>query len=391
MSLLLFVGSILLGLLSVVTVPRLLNLAIKPDKVYPLYGFHYWVHRAIGRMSNVKFFIHLFGDSSYIVHYLRAIGYDLSQDVVQTGSNFGSVVKHDNPFLVSIGRGTMIADGLSVVNTDYSNTSFRVSRVTIGPDNFLGNAVVYPSQGRTGANCLLATKVMVPVEGDVREGVGLLGSPSFEIPRSVQRDIELSRSEDGKERDRKLAAKNKHNLVTMGLFLLAQWFLSFLMVLLFFGAGVLYETVGVSMFVLALVLAQFVRTGYHVLVERASTLFQALQPQQCSIHDPYFWYHERYWKLGMLRNHLAMFDGTPFKSFIWRLLGVRIGKRVFDDGCYISERTMVSIGDGCTLNSGSVIQSHSQEDGGFKSDCITIGAGCTLGVNCLGPLRRENG
>ena len=89
-SLLLFVGSILLGLFTVVTVPRLLNLAIKPGKVYPLYGFHYWAHRAIGRMSNVNFFIHLFGDSSSIVHYLRAIGYDLSPDVVQTGSNFGS-------------------------------------------------------------------------------------------------------------------------------------------------------------------------------------------------------------------------------------------------------------------------------------------------------------
>src|SRR5262249_39607619 len=62
-SLLLFFGSIFFGLLYVVTVPRLLNLAIKPDKVYPLYGFHYWVHRAIGRMSNVDFFIHLFGDS----------------------------------------------------------------------------------------------------------------------------------------------------------------------------------------------------------------------------------------------------------------------------------------------------------------------------------------
>src|SRR4029077_5345717 len=168
MSLLLFVGSILLGLLYVVAVPRLLKLAIKSEKVYPLYGFHYWAHRAIGRMSNVKFFNHLFGDSSYVVHYLRAIGYDLSQNGVQTGSNLRSAGKHDNPFLVSIGRGTMIADGLSVVNADYSNMSFRLSRVTIGPDSFLGNAVVYPSQGRTGANCLLATKVMVPVDGDVR-------------------------------------------------------------------------------------------------------------------------------------------------------------------------------------------------------------------------------
>jgi non-ribosomal peptide synthetase-like protein len=380
-SLLLFVGSLMLGLVYVVTVPRLLNVFIKPGKVYPIYGFHYWIHRAIGRISNVNFFIHLFGDSSYIVHYLRAIGYDLSQNVMQTGSNFGLSVKHDNPFLVSIGRGTMIADGLSVVNTQYSNTSFRVARATIGPKNFLGNYIVYPSQGRTGANCLLATKVMVPVEGDVREGVGLLGSPSFEIPRTVRRDIELGQPEQGNERDRKLAAKNKHNLATMGLFLLAQWFLFFLMFLIVFSAGRHYETIGVPIFVLALVFAQLIWTGTHVLVERASALFQALQPKQCSIYDPYFWFHERYWKMMTQRRHLAMFDGTPFKSLIWRLLGVRIGKRVFDDGCYISEKTMVSIGDGSTLNAGSIIQSHSQEDGAFKSDFITIGAGCTLGVN----------
>jgi non-ribosomal peptide synthetase-like protein len=377
----LFVGSILLGLLSVVTIPRLLNLAIKTNKIYPLYGFHYWVHRAIGRFSNVDFFIHLFGDSSYIVPYLRAIGYDLSQDVVQTGSNFGSSLKHDNPFLVSIGRGTMIADWLSMVNTDYSNTSFRVSRVAIGADTFLGNAIVYPSQGRMGTNCLLATKVMVPVEGALREGVGLLGSPSFEIPRTVLRDRELSHSEDRESQDRKLAAKNKHNLVTQGLFLLAEWTLSFVLVLLFLGAGSVHGAFGVSAYAWALMLALFITTGYRVLLDRASTLFEKLQPQQCSIYEPYFWSHERFWKLMVLKNQLAIFNGTPFKSFAWRLLGVRIGKRVFDDGCYISEKTMVAIGDGCTLNAGSVIMPHSQEDGVFKSDYVTIGAGCTLGVN----------
>jgi non-ribosomal peptide synthetase-like protein len=381
LSLLLFVGSILVALLYVITVPRLLNLAIKPDRVYPLYGFHYWVNRAIERTSNVNFFIYLFGDSSYIVPYLQWIGYDLTKDVVQTGSNFGAALKHDNPFLITIGRGTMVADGLSVVTTDYSNTSFRVSRATIGADCFLGNHVVYPAQSKAGDNCLLATKVMVPVEGNVWEGVGLLGSPTFEIPRTVKRDQDLSEADEGDDLERKLAIKNNHNLVTMGLFLLTEWPLSLLLVLLFFGAGSLSQSLGVSTFAPALLIAVFVRTGYHVLVERASTLFQRLQPQQCSIYDPYFLFHERYWKLMVLRKHMASFDGTPFKSLFWRLLGVRIGKRVFDDGCYVTEKTMVAIGDGCTLNFGSIIQSHSQEDGGFKSDDITIGAGCTLGVN----------
>jgi len=80
----LFFGLVLVGLLFVVTVPRLLNLAIKPDNVYRLYGFHYGVHRGIARLTNIRFFTYLFGDSSYVVHYLHCLGYDLPH-VVQTG------------------------------------------------------------------------------------------------------------------------------------------------------------------------------------------------------------------------------------------------------------------------------------------------------------------
>ena len=81
--------------------------------------------------------------------------------------------------------------------------------------------------------------------------------------------------------------------------------------------------------------------------------------------------------------YLHMFDGTPFKNLIWRSLGVRIGKRVFDDGCYLTERTLTTIGDDVMLNAHSKIQCHSQEDGTFKSDRTTIGHGCTIGVGAM--------
>ncbi|MDH3680152.1 MAG: peptide synthetase, partial [Acidimicrobiia bacterium] len=77
------------------------------------------------------------------------------------------------------------------------------------------------------------------------------------------------------------------------------------------------------------------------------------------------------------------YNGTPFKTMIWRLLGVRIGARVFDDGCFITEKALASIGDHCTLNVASTIQCHSQEDGGFKSNRTAIGPGCTLGVGAF--------
>ncbi|MDN0199222.1 Pls/PosA family non-ribosomal peptide synthetase [Streptomyces sp. S.PNR 29] len=374
-------GAVPAGLLVLSTVPRLLSLAITPGRVYCLYGFQYSVHRAISLMTNWRFLKRLFGDSSGIVHYLRCLGYDLSR-VEQTGSNFGTEMKHETPFLSSVGRGTMIADGLSIVNADFSSTAFRVSRASIGPRNFLGNRIAYPTQGRTGDNCLLATKVAVPVDGEVREGVGLLGSPSFEIPRSVLRDSRFDRFKSPEELRRGLAGKNRHNAATMGWYLLTRWIYIFGLALLTAAATELYLSFGAPAIALADVLAVGFTAVYFVCVERVVTVFRPLRPLLCSIYDPRFWQRERYWKVPS-ETYLRIFDGTPFKNLIWRLLGVRIGSRVFDDGCYLTERTMATIGDGCTLNHGSVIQCHSQEDGTFKSDHSTIGSGCTLGVGAF--------
>jgi non-ribosomal peptide synthetase-like protein len=85
------------------------------------------------------------------------------------------------------------------------------------------------------------------------------------------------------------------------------------------------------------------------------------------------------WKL----EALPMFNGTPFKNVIWRLLGVRLGRRFFDDGFYIPEKTLVTIGDDGTLNTGTVIQCHSPEDSISESDHTTIGACFTLGTKAF--------
>ena len=221
-SLIVYCGGVLALLSCAASVPRLLNRLLTPGKVYPLYGLHDQVHRVILRMTNLRFFNVLFGDSSYVVWYVRWLGYQLGR-VEQTGSNFGGEFAHETPFLTEVGTGTMIADGLSVAHADYSGSSFRLSRASIGPHNFLGNHVVYPAGGRTGDNCLLATKTMVPLDGPVREGVGLLGSPPFEIPRSVERDSHFDDLRTGTEFRRRLQAKNRFNLRTIVLYLIHRW------------------------------------------------------------------------------------------------------------------------------------------------------------------------
>ncbi len=366
-SVVLFFGAVLVGLLAVGIVSRVLTLFIKPDAVYPLYGFRYGVHRVIARLGRLQFFPLLFGDSSYIVRYLSWVGYRLSP-VVQTGSNFGSEVTTSSPLLTSVGSGTMIADGLHVVNHEISSTSFRVSRVAIGSRTFIGNDIAYPAGAALGDNCLLAIKVMVPLDGKVREGVGLLCSPPFEIPRSVERDSRFDHLRTGEALRRGLAAKNRFNLGTIGIFLFTRWL----------GVFLFAHTIMAVLFALSAVVAAV----YYALVERLFAAISPPPPAICSIYDPAFWWVERLWKLHPI-HFLHIFDGTPFKNVIWRLVGVRIGRRVFDDGVYISEPTLTTVGDECVLNQRTYIQCESQEDGTYKSGPSTLGAGCTVGVGAF--------
>ena len=377
----LLIGGIFTGLVAVGVVPRLLYLFLKPGKVYPLYGFHYAIHRTVTRLTNIPFFANLTGDSSLILYYLSYVGYR-QPNPVQTGSNFGPAVKHDTPYAVTIGSGTMVSDGLSMITAEVSNTSFRIAPSTIGANNFLGNAITYPPAGKTGENCLFGTMTMVPIDGPIREGVGLLGSPPFEIPRSVQRDSAFDEMKTAEQLKLRLPAKNRHNGLTIALFLLLRWFEVF--VALWFGSVVLthFEEVGALAVMIGTLALGVALEALTIAIERITQIRHKLVPTFCSIYEVYFWEHERFWKF-IGGAALGLFSGTPFKSIILRLLGVRVGKRLFDDGCAIPEKTIVSIGDDVTLNSGSIFQCHSMEDGAFKLEPISIGSRVTIGVGAF--------
>ncbi|WP_459385164.1 Pls/PosA family non-ribosomal peptide synthetase [Arthrobacter humicola] len=375
-SLVLFIGGLITGLVAVICVPRFLNHFIKPDVVYPLYGWYFSIHRLIVRLSNVRLYKDIFGDSSYIVYYLMALGWKLGK-IQQTGSNFGPTLGHESPFLSSVGTGTMVSDGLNMMNADYTNTSFRLSRVQIAGHNFLGNSITFPMGAHVGENCLLATKVMIPIDGPIRRDVGLLGSPAFEIPRSVQRDAEFDELKIAEAMNRSLPAKNRHNIISMVLFLAVRWILLLAATLAGAVAVAAHSFLGVLAVAGAMLGLMVFRVLFTALVERLVMGFRHLKPQYCSIYDPYFWRHERLWKLLAV----APFNGTPFKALIWRMLGVKVGKRLYDAGLNMPEKTLVTIGDNCTFNEGVHVQGHSMEDGTFKSDRIVIRNNCSLGVD----------
>lgn len=375
------VGLLLLSLAAAVLVPRLLNLFLRENREYVRYGVHFFLFKWLQTWSNSPLLNLLFGDSAYITTYLQSVGINLST-VAQTGSNFGVEQRHDSPFLCQFGTRTMVSDGLNLLNAQHSPTAFRLVRNTIGADTFIGNSVFYPVGSKLGTNCLIATKAMIPIDGPLRENTGLLGSPSFEIPRVSGEDKDFDMFADTPKRWQGLRQKTRSNLLTLLIFVGAFFIYGFATLLLTY----LEEQSSVSLDVTGWVVAEngflLFTVLYFVLLERASLGFGRMQPVTATIYEREFWRVERMWKCSAVLLQW-LWIGTPFRNLLNRALGVRQGKMVFDDGLGMTERTLVEIGDYCNFNTRSILQSHSLEQGRYKSDLIRVGNQCSIEPNAF--------
>ncbi len=87
-----------------------------------------------------------------------------------------------------------------------------------------------------------------------------------------------------------------------------------------------------------------------------------------------------YWGLGgkVLLEHL---QGTPFLPWILRLFGAKLGRGVCMLTTDITEFDCVTVGDYCTINAMSALQTHLYEDRVMKVGRVTLGRGVTVGAN----------
>jgi non-ribosomal peptide synthetase-like protein len=90
-----------------------------------------------------------------------------------------------------------------------------------------------------------------------------------------------------------------------------------------------------------------------------------------------------------VREHLAdvfllgLLRGTPFIAWYFRLLGARIGKRVYLDTTDLCELDLIAVGDEAELNDECTLQTHLFEDRVMKMSHIDVGPRCTIGAGSL--------
>ena len=78
---------------------------------------------------------------------------------------------------------------------------------------------------------------------------------------------------------------------------------------------------------------------------------------------------------------IRMSLGTPMFNLWARSMGARIGSNVWCETWWLPEFDLVSIGDGATVNRGTVVQTHLFHDRVMSLEEVTLGRGATLGPN----------
>jgi non-ribosomal peptide synthetase-like protein len=80
---------------------------------------------------------------------------------------------------------------------------------------------------------------------------------------------------------------------------------------------------------------------------------------------------------------LGAFTGTPFLAPLLRLLGVRIGKRVYMETTYLTEFDLVNVGDDAAIGAATSLQTHLFEDRVMKMSTVTVGPACSVGTRAV--------
>ena len=318
--------------------------------------------------------------SVYLTPWYKLLGARLGKGAEISTASFIS------PDLLSIGDECFIADSVSLGAPRVRDGFMTIGRNEIGKRSFIGNSAMLPPETVIGDDVLigcLSTPPENPADA-LRRDTAWMGSPAIFLP---QRQKNNAYSEgvtfDPSTRLRVQRAVIEFirviapstgfiiliSLLFSGLLLLRDFF-NLAETLLFFPF--LYVACGVAA-ALFTIAAKWLIVGRYRAGEKP-------------LWNNFVWRNEL---INALHEHLAepfligALTGTPFVCWYFRLLGARIGRRVYMETTDFSEFDLATIGDEAMLNADCTVQTHLFEDRVMKMSTVEIGARCKVGAGSL--------
>ena len=367
--------------LVTIVLTRLLQWGIKPGK-YPIYSRFYlrkWFADQLMSLSLIV--LHPIYATVFVSLWFKALGAKVGKN---TEISTASSVTHP---LLEIGKNAFVADAVTLGEADVRGQQLILEKTVIGNNSFVGNSALIPQGYHLPGRMLIGVLSTPPnkeqLEGD--KAKDWFGSPAIALPRRQE-----SRTFPAEQTLRPSPPR-----------ILGRTIVEFIRILI-------PETTILICSIL------FIAYSHDLLVEKhwweiAYTLpiyylyymglpaflvtfvmkwvfVRRYNSEQKPMWTPKVWVSEAItstYEALTVPFVLDYMRGTPWLPILLRLMGVKIGKRVWMNTTDITEFDMVSIGDDTAMNEDCGPQTHLFEDRVMKVGPIKIGKRCNIGARTI--------
>lgn len=353
---------------------------VKPGR-YSIHSFFYVRKWFVDQLLELSLGVlgPLYG-SIYLAPWYRLLGAKLGDRAEISTASFIS------PDLLEVGAESFIADSVSLGAPRLDRGHISIGANRIGVRSFIGNSALLPPGAVVGDNVLIGCLSVPPANpaDAARDGTTWLGSPAIFLP---QRQPSTAFSIESTFRPTPKLQAQRAAIEFLRVILPVTGFVMLSSVL--FSTVVWLEPKRYLWQVLLLVPLLYAGTGLLAIAFLAATkwlLVGRYQPGERPLWSTFVWRNEL---INALHEHLVndfileVLPGTPFVCSYFRLLGARIGRRVYLDTTDITEFDLVSIGDEAEVNADATLQTHLFEDRVMKMSRVDIGDCCTVGSASL--------
>lgn len=283
--------------------------------------------------------------------------------------------------LTAIGAGNFIADEVVFGDEDMRRGYMRLDMTRTGEQVFVGNDAVVPPGAVIPDRVLIGIKSKPPANDRMQPGDTWFGSPAIRLP--TRQKVDLGADWTYKPSLRKQVARGTFEALhtsfpamlfitfgTIAVDLVLQQRINEQdwggLVLAFMGVAVL---IAITQAVICATM-KWLMMGVYKPVMKPMWSWWAMRTEAVAV---------LYWGLGgkVLFDHLR---GTPFLPWFLKLFGAKYGKGVWLDSTDITEFDCIDVGDYCTINAHSALQTHLYEDRVMKVGRVKLGKGVCVGA-----------
>jgi non-ribosomal peptide synthetase-like protein len=292
------------------------------------------------------------------------------------------------PSLTTISDGAFLADDTMIATYELGGGWIHLAPAKVGKRSFLGNSGMAQAGRRVPKDSLVAVLSSAPAKA--KSGSSWLGSPPVRLRRTVvESDAERTFSPDPRLKAARAVWELLRGLpviVTVALaaavLMTLSWIWTALLVAgLMPGWAALWTALlsGVVSFGASLIAAGSAVAAKWIFVGR-------IKPGEHPLFSSFIWRNElqdTFVELVAAPWFAYAASGTPAMTWWMRALGAKIGHGVWLESYWLPEADLVTLGDGSTVNRGTVLQTHLFHDRVMSIDTVTLEAGSTLGPHSV--------